>query len=83
MADIIKKVKSSISSKSEAQRKAQAQLEEATAKLNAAKTVDDANELIAIANNLPKPMQSAFKKKVAEEMKKLGFVVKDGKFVKE
>ena len=83
MADIIKKVKASISSKSEAQRKAQAQLEEATAKLNAANTVDDANELICIANSLPKPMQSAFKKKVAEEMKKLGFVVKDGKFVKE
>lgn len=83
MADIIKKVKSSISSKSEAQRKAQAQLEEATEKLNAAKTVDDANELISVANSLPKPMQSAFKKKVAEEMKKLGFVVKDGKFVKE
>ena len=82
MADIIKKVKVSISNKSEAQRKAQAQLEEATAKLESAKTLKDANELIDIANALPKPMQAAFKKKVAEEMKKLGFVIKDGKFIK-
>lgn len=83
MADIIKKVKTSISSKSEAQRKAQAQLEEATTKLNSTKNLDEANELISIANSLPKPMQAAFKKKVVEEMKKLGFVIKDGKFVKE
>jgi hypothetical protein len=82
MADIIKKVKVSISNKSEAQRKAQVQLEEATAKLESAKTLKDANELIDIANALPKPMQAAFKKKVAEEMKKLGFVIKDGKFIK-
>lgn len=82
MADIIKKVKVSISNKSEAQRKAQAQLEEATTKLESAKTLKDANELIDIANALPKPMQVAFKKKVAEDMKKLGFVIKDGKFIK-
>lgn len=80
-SDLIKQVKLKIIAKTEEQVKAQAQLEEATEKLTNAKTVDDANELITIANSLPKPMQSAFKKKVAEEMKKLGFVVKDGKFV--
>lgn len=81
MAEIIAKVKKSLINKSEAQKEAQSQLEEATTKLNSAKTLDDANELIAIANSLPKPMQSAFKKKVAEEMKSKGFTIKDGKFV--
>lgn len=82
-ANLINQVKLKTIAKTEEQAKAQVQLEEATEKLSNAKTIDDANELISIANNLPKPMQSAFKKKVAEEMKKLGFVVKDGKFVKE
>ena len=81
MAGIIDKVKKSLVSKSEAQRAAQVQLEEATAMLNKAKTVEEANELISIANNLPKPMQSAFKKKVAKEMEAKGFTIKDGKFV--
>lgn len=81
MADIIKKVKEGISMKSEAQRKAQEQLDSAREKLKSAKTIDDANELISITKTLPKPMQSAFSKKVVEEMKKLGFVIKDGKFI--
>lgn len=81
-ANLIKQVKLKTIAKTEEQVKAQAQLEEATAKLESAKTLKDANELIDIANALPKPMQAAFKKKVAEDMKKLGFVIKDGKFIK-
>lgn len=81
MAEIISKVKKSLVGKSEAQKEAQEQLDRAREKLKSAKTIDDANELISITKTLPKPMQSAFSKKVVEEMKKLGFVIKDGKFI--
>lgn len=81
MAEIISKVKKSLVGKSEAQKEAQEQLDSAREKLKSAKTIDDANELISITKTLPKPMQSAFSKKVVEEMKKLGFVIKDGKFI--
>jgi ATP-dependent Lon protease len=81
MAEIISKVKKSLVGKSEAQKEAQEQLDSAREKLKSAKTIDDANELISITKTLPKPMQSAFSKKVVEEMKKLGFIIKDGKFI--
>lgn len=81
MEGIIDKVKKSLVGKSEAQKEAQEQLDSAREKLKNAKTIDDANELIAITKTLPKPMQSAFSKKVVEEMKKLGFIIKDGKFI--
>lgn len=81
MEGIIDKVKKSLVGKSEAQKEAQEQLDSAREKLKNAKTIGDANELIAITKTLPKPMQSAFSKKVVEEMKKLGFVIKDGKFI--
>jgi ATP-dependent Lon protease len=81
MAEIISKVKQSLVGKSEAQKEAQEQLDSAREKLKSAKTIDDANELISITKTLPKPMQSAFSKKVVEEMKKLGFIIKDGKFI--
>jgi ATP-dependent Lon protease len=81
MAEIISKVKKSLVGESEAQKEAQEQLDSAREKLKSAKTIDDANELISITKTLPKPMQSAFSKKVVEEMKKLGFVIKDGKFI--
>lgn len=83
MATIIDKVKKSLVNKSEAQKEAQAKLEEAKAKVAAAKTLKDANELIAVANSLASIHQTAFKKYVVAEMKKLGFTIKDGKFVKE
>lgn len=83
MATIIDKVKKSLVNKSEAQREAQNALEEARKKVAEAKTLKDANELIAIANNLVKVHQRGFKEYVMSEMKKLGFVIKDGKFVKE
>ena len=81
MAEIISKVKKSLVGKSEAQKEAQEQLDSAREKLKSAKTIDDANELVSITKTLPKPMQSAFSKKVVEEMKKLGFIIKDGKFI--
>jgi ATP-dependent Lon protease len=81
MAEIISKVKKSLVGKSKAQKEAQEQLDSAREKLKSAKTIDDANELISITKTLPKPMQSAFSKKVVEEMKKLGFIIKDGKFI--
>lgn len=83
MANIIKQVKSSLVNKSEAQKEAQAALEEAKNKVANAKTLKDANELITIANNLAKVHQRGFKEFVMTEMKKLGFVIKDGKFVKD
>lgn len=83
MANIIDKVKKALVNKSEAQKEAQAALEEARKKVSEAKTLKDANELIAIANNLAKVHQRGFKEYVMSEMKKLGFVIKDGKFVKE
>ena len=82
MANIIDRVKKALVNKSEAQKEAQEALEEARKKVAEAKTLKDANELISIANNLEKVHQTAFKKFVVEEMKKLGFVIKDGKFVK-
>jgi ATP-dependent Lon protease len=83
MATIIAKVKTALVSKSEAQKEAQAALEEARKKVSEAKTLKDANELIGVANGLAQIHQAAFKKYVVSEMKKLGFVIKDGKFVKE
>lgn len=83
MANIIDKVKKALVSKSEAQKEAQAALEEAKNKVANAKTLKDANELITIANSLAKVHQRGFKEFVMTEMKKLGFVIKDGKFVKE
>jgi hypothetical protein len=83
MATIIAKVKTALVSKSEAQKEAQAALEEARKKVSEAKTLKDANELIGVANGLAQIHQTAFKKYVVSEMKKLGFVIKDGKFVKE
>jgi hypothetical protein len=83
MATIIAKVKTALVSKSEAQKEAQASLEDARKKVSEAKTLKDANELIGVANGLAQIHQAAFKKYVVSEMKKLGFVIKDGKFVKE
>lgn len=83
MANIIDKVKKALVNKSEAQKEAQAALEEARKKVLEAKTLKDANELIGVANGLAQIHQTAFKKYVVSEMKKLGFVIKDGKFVKE
>lgn len=83
MANIIDKVKKALVNKSEAQKEAQAALEEAKNKVANAKTLKDANELITIANNLAKVHQRGFKEFVMTEMKKLGFVIKDGKFVKD
>lgn len=83
MATIITKVKTALVNKSEAQKEAQAALEEARKKVSEAKTLKDANELIGVANGLAQIHQTAFKKYVVSEMKKLGFVIKDGKFVKE
>lgn len=83
MANIIDKVKKALVNKSEAQKEAQAALEEARKKVSEAKTLKDANDLINVANSLAQIHQTAFKKYVVSEMKKLGFVIKDGKFVKE
>lgn len=83
MANIIDKVKKALVDKSEAQKEAQAALDEARKKVSEAKTLKDANELIGVANGLAQIHQTAFKKYVVSEMKKLGFVIKDGKFVKE
>lgn len=83
MANIIDKVKKALVNKSEAQKQAQEELQKANQKLESAGTIEEANELIEIANKLPKPMQKGFKMKVAEEMKKKGFVISEGKFIEQ
>lgn len=82
MTDIIKQVKSSLVSKSEAQKEAQAMLEAARKKVEDCSTVKAANELIEVANNLAKVHQKAFKLYMIEELKKKGLTFNDGKFVK-
>jgi len=82
MARIIDKVKKSLVNKSEAQKEAQAALEDARTKVSAVETEDDANNLIAVANGLAKVHQRGFKEYLLAEMKKKGYEIKDGKFVK-
>lgn len=82
MARIIDKVKKSLVNKSEAQKEAQAALEDARTKVSSVESEDDANNLIAVANGLAKVHQRGFKEYLLAEMKKKGYEIKDGKFVK-
>ena len=84
MADIIKRVKKAIVSKSDAQVKAQKDVEEARGKLAAVKTVDEANDLIVVAHGLAKIHQKAFMNQMIKELAEKGieFDKKTKKFVK-
>lgn len=84
MADIIKRVKAAISSKSEAQASAQKAVEEARVMLAAATTVDDANKLIDVAHALAPVHQRAFMNLMIKELQAKGidFDKSTKKFVK-
>lgn len=84
MADIIKKVKKAIVSKSDAQVKAQEAVKEARQKLADVKTVDEANALIDVAHSLAKVHQKAFMNQMIKELadKGIDFDAQTKKFVK-
>lgn len=84
MADIINKVKVSIQSKTEEQRKAMEALEQANIALESVVTVDDANRMIEIKQSLDKAFEKPFKAKMVKILADKGFVFnKDtGKFEK-
>lgn len=84
MADIIKRVKAAIISKSEAQALAQKAVEEARVILAAATTVDDANKLIDVAHALAPVHQRAFMNLMIKELQAKGidFDKSTKKFIK-
>lgn len=84
MADIIKRVKMAISSKSEAQAAAQKAVEKARGMLAAASTVDEANRLIDVAHALAPVHQRAFMNLMIKELqgKGIDFDKSTKKFVK-
>lgn len=83
MADIIKAVKSSICSKSEAQKKAQEAIEHAKKMLDETSTVEQANELAEVARGLAKIHQRAFMELMISTLSKKGIVLdkKTKKFI--
>lgn len=83
MADIINKVKASIQSKTEEQRKAMEALEQANITLEAVKTVEDANRLIEISQSLNKAFEKPFKIKMIQILDEKGFIFDktSGKFI--
>lgn len=84
MADLIKQVKSSICSKSEAQAKAQKDVEDARKRLSETDTAEGANALIDVAHGLAKIHQKAFMNQMITELAKKGitFDKTSKKFVK-
>ena len=85
MADIIKRVKSAIQSKSEAQRKAQEQLAALRESLANAETEEDVENIMAQAKDLPPILKSPFFAEAKETLATKGFEfdAKKKKFVKE
>lgn len=85
MADIIKTVKQSIQSKSEAQRKAQEQLAKLREELDKAETEEDVENIMAQAKDLPPILKAPFfaEAKGALVPKCFVFDAKKKKFVKE
>lgn len=85
MADIIKRVKAAIQSKSEAQRKAQEQLQTLRDNLVNVETEEDVEALLREAKSLPDILKSPFFNEVKESLAPKGFEFdpKKKKFVKQ
>lgn len=83
MTDIVNKVKVSIQSKTEEQRKAMEALEEANIALEAVVTVDDANRMIEIKQSLDKAFEKHFKARMIQVLDEKGFTFDKttGKFI--
>lgn len=82
MADIIDKVKSSIHSRTEAQRKANALLEELRAELDKVSDNKTADELMKKCVELPQVMKQPFFAEIKENLSSKGFTYAEGKFTK-
>lgn len=78
MADVIKKVKTAIMSKSDAQGKAMQQLAEARALLASVSALEDINALQKSASRLPQVLKYPFFEEMKSELAKKGFTF-DGK----
>lgn len=78
MADIINKVKVSIQSKTEEQRKAMEILDQANEALEKVVTVEDANRMIEIKQSLDKAFEKPFKARMVQVLGKKGFVFDKG-----
>lgn len=74
MAGIVNKVKTSIQSRTEAQRIAMDALHKANELLDAATTVEEANNLMQTANTLDKVFQAPFKAKMIEHFASIGII---------
>jgi hypothetical protein len=83
MADIIKKVKTAIVNKSDAQAKAQQDVENARKQLESVSTVEEANALMDVARGLAKIHQKAFMEQMIRDLAVKGydFDKKDKKFI--
>ena len=83
MADIINKVKVSIQSKTEEQRKAMEALEQANIALDSVVTTEDANRMIEIKQSLDKAFEKPFKIKMIQVLDEKGFIFdkNSGKFI--
>lgn len=75
MADIIDRVKKSIFSKTEAQKKANEALKNAKEQLEAVSTVEEANAMIAVRDSLAKIHQKGFSEFMITELAKKGFTL--------
>ena len=82
MADVIKKVKESIQSKSEAQRKANEQLAALREELAKVETDKDALTLVGKCAELPQVLKRPFFMEMQKTLGDKGFNYADGKFVK-
>lgn len=84
MADIIKKVKSSIASKSDAQNEAMKMLAELRESLEAAMTIEEIDFIMGKASSLPQSLKRPFLNEMAEKLKVKGFSFdsKQKKFVR-
>ena len=82
MADIIKKVKTSIQSKSEAQRKANELITKLRGKLAKVEDDESAAKLLADCKELPQIMKQPFFNEINTALTAKGFVFADNKFTK-
>lgn len=81
MADIIRKVKTSIMSKSDAQNKAMEMLADLRDSLSAAMTTEDIDGIQAVAKQLPQVLKAPFFEEMKEKLAAKGFTFDGKKFV--
>lgn len=75
MADLIEKVKTAISTMSEAQREAIVKMEKFKQQIEACEDPDDLTSLVGVSAELPQPYKAAVQKLIVERSKVLDFIV--------